>query len=88
MRPDDGGCSEWFAVEQGVREGCMLSLLGLNIFFAAVLTVALERFSEDTVILTELVNLKEPPTSMGPELSLDYIVIVRCEVCCTLMTPV
>ena len=51
----------------------MLSLLLFNIFFAAVLTVVLQRFSEDTVILAELVHLKELPTSMGPEPTLDYV---------------
>ena len=42
-------------------------------FFAAGLTVALQIFSEDTVILAELVYLKELPTSMGPEPAMDYI---------------
>ena len=39
----------------------------LNIFFAAVLTVILQRLSEDMVVLSELVHRKEPPTSMEPE---------------------
>ena len=52
----------------------MLSLLLFSIFCAAVLTVVLhQRFSEDTVILAELVHLKEPPTSMGPEPAVDYV---------------
>ena len=38
-----------------------------------LLTVVLQRFSEDTVILAELVHLKEPPTSMGPEPAMDYV---------------
>ena len=33
----------------------------------------LQRFSEDTVILAELVHLKEPPTSIGPEPAVDYV---------------
>ena len=33
-----------------------------NIFFAAVLNIVLQRFSEDTVILAELVRLKKTPT--------------------------
>ena len=51
----------------------MLSSLLFSIFFAVVLTVALQRFSEDAVILTELVHLKEPSTSMEPEPAMDYV---------------
>ena len=51
----------------------MLSSLLFNIFFAAVLTVVFQRFSEDTVILGELMHLKEPTTSMGPEPAMDYV---------------
>ena len=75
VRPDGGVCSDWFEVEQGLRqEGCVLFLLLFNIFFAAVLTVILQRFTEGTVILTELVHLiKEPPTSMGLEPAMSYV---------------
>ena len=59
----------------------MLSPLLFNIFFAAVLNDVLQRFSEKPAILAELVHLKEPPTSMGPEPAMDY---VRRAVCCML----
>ena len=51
----------------------MPSPLLFNIFFATVLTVALQRFSEETAILAELVHLKGSPTLMGPEQAMDYV---------------
>ena len=72
VRPD-GVSSDGFEMGQGLRQGCVLSPLLFNIFFAAVLTVVLQRFSEDTAILAELVHLKEPPTSMGPGSAMDYV---------------
>ena len=73
VRPDDGVCSDWFEAGQGLPQRCVLSLLLLNIFFAAVLNVVLQRLSEDTAILAELVRLKEPSTSMGPDPALNYV---------------
>ena len=51
----------------------MLSSLLFNIFFAAVLKVVFQRFSEDPAILAELAYPKEPLTSMGPEPAMDCV---------------
>ena len=73
VRPDDGVCSDWFEVDQRLRQGCVLFSLLFNIFFAAVLNVVLQRFSEDPTLLAELVYPKEPSTSIGPEPAMDYV---------------
>ena len=51
----------------------MLSPQLFNIFFAVVLNVVVQRFSEKPAILAELVHLKGPSTSVGPEPALDYV---------------
>ena len=84
MRSDGSVCSDWLEVEQELRQRHVLSPLLLNTVFAAVPTVILERFSEDKVILVELVHLKEPTASMGPEPTMDYV--VRCGMNCMRMT--
>ena len=60
-------------MEQGLRQECVSSPLLLNIFFAAVLNVVLQGFRGEPAILAELVHLKEPSTSMGPEPAMDYV---------------
>ena len=59
VRTDDGEHSEWLDVTQGLRQGCVLSLLFFTIFFAAVINARLIRFSEDPEIVRDLVFLEE-----------------------------
>ena len=51
----------------------MLSPLSLNIFFAAVLLVTLERFSEDPDILADLIYLQEQLAKVGPETTMECV---------------
>ena len=43
---------------QGLRQGYVLSPLRFNVFLAAILLVALERFSKDAGILVDLIHHK------------------------------
>ena len=59
VRMDDRELSDWFEVTQGLRQGCVISLLLFNAFFAAATEAVLVRFSEDDTILKDLVYLEE-----------------------------
>ena len=50
---------EWFEVAQGLRQECVLPPLLFNVFFVAILLVALERFSKDAGILADLIHPQE-----------------------------
>ena len=65
MRLNDRVCSGWFAVEQGLRQECVLAPLLINIFFAAVINVASARFKADKGIMDALVHLRKKREAGG-----------------------
>ena len=50
--------SEWFEVDQGLRQGCVLALILFNIFFTAVLNTAEERLRADPQVEADLVSIR------------------------------
>ena len=52
---------------QGLCQRCVLFPLLFNVFSAAILFVALERFSKDAGILEDLIHPQEQPSKVGPE---------------------
>ena len=85
VRNDDGRCSEWCDVAQGLRQGCVLSPLLFNVFFAAIFLFALERFSKDAGILADLIHLQEQPSKVGLETALECVRVLFGG-CCMLTT--
>ena len=59
VRLEDRVCSGWFAIEQGLRQGCVLPPLLFSIFFAAVINVASACFKADEGIMDALVHLRK-----------------------------
>ena len=65
VRLDNRVCSGWFAVEQVLRQGCVLAPLLFNVFFVAVLNVAYTRFKADADIMDALVHLRKKKGAGG-----------------------
>ena len=92
VRLDDRVCSRWFAVEQGLRQGCVLATLLFNIFFAAVINLASTRFKADKGIMDALVHLGKKRGAGGrggggKQLSESQSSRRRFGVCFTLTMP-
>lgn len=73
LRNDSGNCGGEFNVEKGLHQGCVLSLLLFNIAFSAVLLVPLQRFREDSDILTDLLHFQEQAVKVSPETAMECV---------------
>ena len=78
VRLDDRVFSRWFAVEQGIRQECVLAPLVFNIFFAAVINVAYVRFKADKYIMGALVYLRKKNGEGGREKHMPESQSWRC----------
>ena len=58
---------------QWPRQGSVLSPLRLKVFFAAILFVAVSRFSKGADILADLVHLQQQPWKVAPETALECV---------------
>ena len=65
VRLDGRVCSRWFAVNQGLRQECVLAPLLFNISFTAVINVASTRFKVDKGIMDALVHLRKKKRAGG-----------------------
>ncbi|CAM9644499.1 unnamed protein product, partial [Sphacelaria rigidula] len=69
VRLNSGETSEWFNLNQGLRQRCVLSPGLFNIFFAAVLTVTFDRFSINKPAGLDFIRIAERGGKTRKELS-------------------
>ena len=69
----------------GAPSGMRAFPLLFNVFFAAILLVALERLSEDADTLADLAHLQEQPSKVGSETARNVCGVVIGG-CCMLTT--
>lgn len=56
---DDGECSDWFSVDQGLRKGFMLAPFLFVIYFAAVMLVVYKRLNADDMVRRDLLRINQ-----------------------------
>lgn len=68
MRLEDDECSGYLSVKLGLHHGCVFNSLQFNIFFVAMLHVALTRFGAEKDVMDALANLRNRNEGKGKTL--------------------
>lgn len=59
VRLGDGGCLNWFSVDQGLRQGCVLVRFLIIIYFAGVMSVVCKELDADDTVRGDFMRINQ-----------------------------